>query len=157
MDMGAIRQPRGLAPPVRPRWGSYTPPHLNSISVNRGPGFGFHPGRLISMGRVISDKNDAYGPDGLGPPQRGLSGPLPGAPERIPTNYTTGRNQPSFAFNTAAFRSRAMIYANTSAKISACCPGIADGHNPTFGCWLIFAIHGPWSEVLDQGPAFAPS
>jgi len=30
-------------------------------------------------------------------------------------------------------------------KISACCPGIADGHNPTFDCRLIFAIHGPWS------------
>jgi hypothetical protein len=42
-------------------------------------------------------------------------------------------------------------------KISACCPGIADGHNPTFGCRLIFAIHGPWFEVLDQGPALAPS
>jgi len=42
-------------------------------------------------------------------------------------------------------------------KISSCCPGTADGHSPTFGCQLIFAIHGPWSEVLDQGPAFPPS
>jgi hypothetical protein len=69
------------------------------------------------------------------------SKPLPGAPQ----------------VNSAALYSRVMIYCNTSTKISACCPGIADGHNPTFGCRLIFAIHGPWSAVLDQGPALALS
>ena len=44
-----------------------------------------------------------------------------------------------------------------STMISECRPGIADGHSPTFGCQLIFVIHGRWSEVLDQGPAFALS
>jgi hypothetical protein len=32
-----------------------------------------------------------------------------------------------------------------STMISECCPGIADGHSPTFGCQLIFVIHGLWS------------
>jgi hypothetical protein len=37
-------------------------PSDNSSSVRQGPGFDFPQGRFVSTGRVISDKNDAYGP-----------------------------------------------------------------------------------------------
>ena len=40
-------------------------PSDNSSSVRQGPGFDFPQGRFVSTGRVISDKNDAYGPESI--------------------------------------------------------------------------------------------